>query len=731
MANLQLDASQVPTVYGRTQLRVVVKKTWADAWKPAHYLQSLSHTVCAAPSLPVARFRYEAGRIKREDKNAFVTYTPLELLDWFIRIEVVQSGWETEPLDKPLPVWTGIVAADARAPGGTDSGNNLLDQTLTAYGMEYLLDRREINSAFVLDEAAETPAAYEIDRCLVFNERYIRGFDEKGNRSLERLPASEEESDAVGPYVFDRFRSTGGTQLWNIRDILDYLLHYYAPASVRFMLRGPDDVLACLARIIPGPISVAGKTLRHVLDDLIDRQSGLGWRVRVGTTVEGEGDDQQVVEICEIVVFTHLDQPITIGDATVPANADRLEIPLDEFRHLVGDVEQERDAAQRYGKIIVLGGYVVSCGTFSITDGTLAAGWNEKEEDDYKLAGGSGTDGRANDAARNAEQFGRVYTTYTVPREWNGLCGGGAPDSPSGSAPPKKPAVPQVEPKTGKLLPNNVTKIRTWGLRFGRNLPLTRTAPDTGYGDLNYEPEYRDMLAAVLDKGPANSDDAAKWVMLDNAPDDDCRTGVVRPLDTAFGVEVRTSPAYLLARNHFKSSDTPAAEEGTETAAKTDPKYDYKDLVVTAAFETDQRLRIEQAIPGGDPDRVLTIEQPDLQLWHVVPGTVVDVQDGKLIRHTEASAVRDDSDRARQILALAVAWYGRLRTPLTFRADYYCYYDIGQYVIKTTSAAGQTPVNCVITQVVYDDVADTSTITTAFGELDVTAGGKRSKRGLN
>ena len=726
MANLQLPAAQVPYRYERDQVRVVAKKKWSDPWKLVSYLQPISATVCAAPSLPQAKLSYDAGRMKREDTTEFALYSPQDLIDQFTRIEIVRLGWHTDPFETPIPLWTGLVASDGRAPGGTEDGNNVADQHLTAYGLEYLLDRRDIQTSFVLDESSEQPSAFAIDRCLVFNEQFNRGFSEKGNRSLVRIPAESEseseEASTTGPYVFDRFHDDedGGKQLWSVRDIVEHLLHFHAPPSVRWVLRGPDDVLECLGKIYPGPVNVTGKTVRQVLTDLIDRRSGLGWFVHTATIPANEFDEEsQAEEVAEIIVFTHLNQPVRVDDtAVVPANMNTVEIPLDQFRQLIDEVEQEIDAAQRYGKIVVLGGHVVTCASWSFTDGTLKIGWTEDEETRYKQAGGA-ADAQLADAERNRDVYRRVYSLFLIPPEWNGLCG-------NGEGKEKKVAVPDVNPKTGMLMQNLPPKARKWGYRFSNRLPLEKAKPDVEFSEINYNPEYRDIFAVVKDKTKEGAD---TWAILDGSPDAACATVRVVPAANNFGFDVVATPNHLIAKNHFEGKDAETSEEG-EADSKKHPRYDYKDMIITAAFETDQRLKVEMLIPNGDPDRVLTIECDDLELWHVVNGTVIDVEAGKLKRHTADAVVRDDSDRARMVLSMAGAWFGQVRTPLSFKADYLTYYQLGQYVTRTTSAAGPTPVNCVITQFGIDFIENATTVQTASGELDFTLAGRKKRKGL-
>lgn len=79
-----------------------------------------------------------------------------------------------------------------------------------------------------------------------------------------------------------------------------------------------------------------------------------------------------------------------------------------------------------------------------------------------------------------------------------------------------------------------------------------------------------------------------------------------------WGVHLSGSPNHALADGHG--------------VTKSDhyPLIDYRELVATIAFESDQRFTLEVAMPGASAsDGVLEVEAPGAECWYLAPNTVV------------------------------------------------------------------------------------------------------------
>ena len=99
---------------------------------------------------------------------------------------------------------------------------------------------------------------------------------------------------------------------------------------------------------------------------------------------------------------------------------------------------------------------------------------------------------------------------------------------------------------------------------------------------------------------------------------------------------------------------------------------DYKEMIVTCFIETDQYVQlIAKSAEDYENPRVLTIDIPTAELWFIAEGTIVDIDaDGELVEFAKDGGeepegeptrriLRDDRERLRQVMAAAMAWYGR------------------------------------------------------------------------
>ncbi|HEV7301615.1 MAG TPA: hypothetical protein VGN72_19780 [Tepidisphaeraceae bacterium] len=737
MASEQLPPLEpLPAVRPPDRLRVLLKRSWADPWTAMPYLVPISATEPLSPSIAKARFRYDAGYIKREDAREYETFVPLDFRDWFVRIEklgqVDASSGKPAP---PRPLWTGRIVDDLYEPHGTDVPGSA-DQGLDAYGLEHLLDRRDVATSWVADDGQGGFGQFEIGHALIFNDRTIRGLSNHGNRSLNRIgadPLADPPTEG-GSYAFDKFANQkesasddagapAVSQAWSAYDIAEYLLANYTDPDIGWRLSGAQDVLDCLRAIKPPRFDPGkGQSLKQLLDRLFDRRRGFGWRVRVGLAAPaGGGAGGAKPEVAEVEVLSLIGEPVVIDDVTIPTAVAATVLDTDTFGHWIDTPSIETSSAVRYGRIVAVGPRTISCCTFSVAEGTLVKGWTDDEQTGYAdtLAPGATADPNASDDERASEKFRHVYAHYLVKRDWDWLSKNGEPATPA-LAFPVAPALDD----NGKLKsPRAPADARSWGHVFLKSLPLPK--PQKQADDGTAEPGYREMFALVErpESGtPGQPGHRAKrHVFLDNPGGDGDPSCNVQPLDAEFGVELRLRPNHLIARGTFSSA--------SGTKSKREPVYDYRTLLVTAAIETDQRLRVAVDVPGGDPKRVLTIDVADAQFWFVLKGTVTDVVGGKLVRHEADEVVRDDSDQLRQVAAMGRAWYGRRRAALSFTLKYVAdEFPAGTFVGSMVDRANDEPVNSAISSRTWDFVQGTTTYRTDYCELDLSLAASRPRR---
>lgn len=377
MATIQLSSSSAATIYDRPALQVQVKRYWSDNWQTVDYLEPQSATLTIAPATPQASFVYRYGQIKREDSNDFEFVTPLNLANWYVRI-----------LSDGATLFVGILMDEHFDLMGALSGEPAGDQSMTAYGLEHLLDR-------VTVWGAQT-ASGRISRTPAFNRAEQFGGLPRGNRSAS--------SDSNGVYVFDDNDAT-----WSHLDILNYVFTHHASLGFSIGLSGQYSLLADLS----GVYTFEGLTLRQILDKLIDRRRGLGWLLwSDGFSVS-------------VHVFTVFENDVSFSDVYIPGNPDQIELDTDGI-----DVESARislSQAPLYDTIVVQGARAKTCFTVSLYDGNLQSGWDSALENAYKNA--------ADDAERKTDKYNAVYQRFIIPSNWNGAAGNGIGGYQSGVLP--------------------------------------------------------------------------------------------------------------------------------------------------------------------------------------------------------------------------------------------------------------------------------------------------------
>jgi hypothetical protein len=353
------------TVAPRQRVKVSVKEQWTDAWTEAPYLEAISATDAVSPTVPQARFRWRSGSIQREGQTQFTDVPAIDLRDWFVKIDLLgqpSDGSSRGPTSTAL-LWTGrFVAQDIELGGEADDRPAPGDQDLTAYGLAYELDRSVISSSVITNDGST--ASY-VNVALTFNENYIEGFSEVGNRSSAAITVTE-SAPARSGYVFADTRNVSDNTpyAWSLKNIIEYLLKFQGGVVPNgsgdqtvpmFTLEADAKLLSALDKLVFPNVRVEGLSVFQVLNELLDRRRGLGWVVRVGT------DNKPVVH-----VFTTIGSSVVVGDALLPANAEASTLTIQGLEHLVRNQQFSLTAGQRYDKIEVTGEPLLACFTVSL-----------------------------------------------------------------------------------------------------------------------------------------------------------------------------------------------------------------------------------------------------------------------------------------------------------------------------------------------------------------------------
>lgn len=623
--------------------RISTKAEWADAWTVHDgWLTPVDLSLGAYPTVDALQMIWRYGAIQAEGQTSFETLTPIDLLDRFVRLEL-NEGTDAEP-DWQL-LFVGVIVADTRRIDGTvvrQGGIPTGDQTLVAYGLEWLWEKVRIDAGWVSNDGTSQT---QIRMSPPFNARAAHGLAVLGNRAANATPWTRYDGK-------NRFTHTFGRdgEPWDHLQVVEYLLGHYAPRGVGIDLaaEGQHD---WLSTIIASNLDLSRHTLREAIGLLIDRRRGFGWRIDWESDTSPitnaiDPDDPNNARLPKLRVFSMLDAAVSFTGSEapdVPANDRGFELNNASIEPRI--LLAHMDVQESYGLIRVSGEPVRVCFSVSFADGTLEANWSTSAEQAYtEVAAGSAV---LNDLERAGDAYSRVYQSYRIPDNWGWRVQDG-----EGTGPLRMVNIALND--LGEVDPFVESGIRGWSSArtLLRSLPLERggTGPE---GQI----EYREPFVLVWD--PTLS----KYGYL-NAMPDPRPSASLRMLDSEMGIHIEANPNHVLGLNHFAP--------GSGQKSQVNPAYAYETLIATVAAELDEPLRVTATVAGGDLDRVLEIQVPGAQLWWIVSGTVIDVANGQLVRHQPIGAetdpypvgnlLRSDATLLQGIAQAAVAWYGRRRT---------------------------------------------------------------------
>jgi len=390
-----------------------VRSGWTGIWTRLPYVKPLRSSEAAWPERSIAEFQFDYGEIKREDRSDYPLWIPEAGLDMYICIRVVpETG-------TPYISWVGVVPMETLDIFGTQGSLSAATypagiQQFVAYGLDYLLERRQIAGAY----ARQTDgSAVQIGYAPRFNERLRSGLQLVGNRSAEKITVDSTEVC----YGF------GGRNTWSHRDILEYLLYYSNDTVVEpeFVLGPPaidgadDPEILTFADSLVSTVSQSGINVKAIIDELITRRRGLGarlcWSVLGSSAPQGEaGFPGGPVEL---ELLSMVDVPVTAGDTTLPAN------PYPEYLRLDSGIDTEAsivtiDALATYDRLRVQGARTLTCFSAVTASETnwpmdhaiIERAWSAAEQSAYDAL---------DDSARGATAYERVYARFRLPADWN------------------------------------------------------------------------------------------------------------------------------------------------------------------------------------------------------------------------------------------------------------------------------------------------------------------------
>lgn len=367
--------------------------------------------------------------------------------------------------------WYGICATETLHPDGNATDVSTGRQTLTMYGLLYLAERKQITSTVIESvNGAATGEFHTINRGLAFNMDSRGEFAEHGNRSEDELQPGETllgnwnattntptltsstgvegsyyEVTVAGPtdldgtddwaigdfalfrdgiwqkgvgdlgYVFS-YRERGQAE-WNAEQAVTYLLDKQNPWPVSASLEDDSGNLDWLPK---GGVETDRRTVKAVLDELIQRQRGVGYRVYF--------DDE--TETIKLKTFSFSDVTINMPKGTtLNANPDQYSLDF-EASFDVTAPELNNTITTKYHRVICEGDWrTVTCSLrLNQSAHELDADWTPAEQQAY-YDGASRESWyadlnlkdkqTANQKARAEDKFAHVFSRFALAEDWD------------------------------------------------------------------------------------------------------------------------------------------------------------------------------------------------------------------------------------------------------------------------------------------------------------------------
>lgn len=634
---------------------VSTKLNWSDPWEVQDYIIAESCQQSVGPTIPRAVLYFEYGDIKRYDQSSFSVDEALESGEKYVRIQLLDK--------EPLTIFIGVMQATSKkveppVDGTIDSGR----QTLTAFGLEQLFSRKPINqSHFDLLTVRKT-----VDRVYSFNETYQGGARMIGNRST----ANGED----GVYLFSVHK-----EVWNHRQMADYLLKYFAPDAFTITLTGQVDALENLETVVK---LTDGMDLNKALSYIIPQAFGLGWR-RV------TNDDSTI----NIEIFTIVDKPL--GD--LPANENLAKINITDGLDMKDCIVKTQEQA-KVDEIHIIGGYMISCFTLSYDDGTLEDGWTSSQETAYN--------GAADDLSRSADEFKGVYQYHRVPSAFDFEAGDGV-----GGA--KNTIIPTIN-DDGTIDTSTAAPCFQLGKKLLSRLPFLEHTLYTGGNVIDNSPsgterDQQKSFAVIL-----NPDNAAAYIHTE-------KLGALELHPANLHVSTREMALFLEPTSNHQF----ALGSFTGDIDKAVAEVDYRTLIATVAIETDHQLKYVHKLDSlskSENRKIKILKMPAAQLWYVTPGTVWGIVNGALQYYTGDGELRNDKAMLKTTADYAAAWFGRERNAINYsESTLKIIAEPGTMILTASSSNAIEEIGTVVTMLEFDLKAAVTTIKTNYLELSFTS----------
>ena len=641
MINLAL----LPRVADSPIARAWTNPTWAAAFTPRPDLVATQTAWAVNPDISTATVEYRYGRGLVPGTGGIADYPPITAFGYFVLIGWFagnETRWWLGYAGKPVTTPTRAAAGDTPAAG---------IQRIPCYGMERAFDLATIESTVHTDpitpEPPDEPAPFVRHASgATFNA------DRIGNQAAE-LVFDDDEPVINELGLFANPRDI--VRQWNRRQIVQHLLTYHlpTPSGIASGLPWAIGDLSPIPTWDKPTVPTDGRTLASILDELLNRESLLGWRL-IPTIVPGE---PPTVTALTFQPFSRAAAPVTLpGLGIMPPNP--VTHTLITAPDPLTDAEVTEDGAELVDQIIVQGPREIGIATL-VYGHDLEDDWTEAQETKYK-DGAKDEPGwadllihrrrEANDRVREDPQLARVFSSWKIPKDWDG----------------KADAVNSVFRPLVDDEGAETTYVPYLGnARMLEELPLYAEVDYSGPAKEVMEFSGRELrLPYVLIERPGTGrydpvDRLGELRQGFNPVFAGLSFAVTAQVDNQRGPGIRlwvsSGPQHAIAGPDYLA--TPG--NNAEIEQLTFYRFDYRSILATVGIQGDRRpffaIPSNAALANQDvvTRRVLTIDDPALESIHIAPDTVIGLDpDGQPIR-AEGGVLRDPEPILRAFATLA------------------------------------------------------------------------------
>lgn len=706
-----------PAVHPRESFSVWVKREWGHAWIRVPYLIPINFEEVAFPNVGSARLRWEYGTYVNKWYHAGGTLLPVFLENWIVQIRV-------HSVYGSYIGFIGVVIGETMSEEGIDSANGLPTgfQELECADISVLLKRRRVLGTFVGNGSAW---AY-LKRTRPFNRALSHYEGRVENRS-------ETFNTDAGCYMFEH----PGVP-WSNGHIAQYLLGCFQPwyplgntaggvveLAPLFYLSGQVEALTTIF----GEYQFWGKDIFSCLDQLIDRRRGFGAHIMT----DGTGP-------IYINVYSQSEYPISGLGGYIPANPRQGWVPTGGDHHIQATYQITEMRA--VDEIVVESDEPIKVmATWGFDDGSLEEGWSTEAEEAYAAA---------TEDARASDLYANVFSRFKVPDGFN-----------------LDYWIPAVD-DFGNVL---IEEAGTW---WNHDMGVERFLPLEESGATGEEAQYlepfaliakadreRDLATMLGEAGtyPYNlaaaqaatyppiteaefstlsSDETVitlsdinamiaatgfAWFHLDRATQHGFPSCSMTPGDRGMSLYVKSEHNNAFALNRLR-----VASEWTSL-------WDYKTLLATMFFRTDEVLRVRLPVWNGSytdgfgrtvvetnpQGRQIHIVAPGEECWVAAPNTVIAENEGVLELYNGGlgGIIRNDIVRLWDLALKSYVWYGTPRATVRLTiANHLRWFRPGDLIKATLSGFWWERVGTCVTSISHDCESRSQVVMTAFGEMD-------------